>query len=182
MTVMDSQWLEQCRKGDSLAIEKMVHTYQKDVYHLALSILDNPDEAEDGTQETFLAALRGLDSFREGAAFKTWLFSIAINVCRSRLRGGKNRLRVQHILQGLFSLQSKDERPENTTMQKEADGELWCAICSLDAKHRLPVVLRYYHDLPVTDIAVMLDIPTGTVHSRLNHAREKLRTLLKGEQ
>jgi RNA polymerase sigma-70 factor (ECF subfamily) len=182
MTVMDSQWLEQCRKGDSLAIEKVVHTYQKDVYHLALSILDDPDEAEDGTQETFLAALRALDSFREGAAFKTWLFSIAINVCRSRLRGGRTRLRVQNILQGRFSLHSKDEHPENTALQNEADGELWCAVRSLDIKHRLPVVLRYYHDLPVNDIAVMLDIPTGTVHSRLNHAREKLRTLLKGEQ
>ena len=64
MTVMDSHWLEQCREGDGLAIEKMVQTYQKDVYHLALSILDDPHEAEDGTQETFLAALRALDSFR----------------------------------------------------------------------------------------------------------------------
>jgi RNA polymerase sigma-70 factor (ECF subfamily) len=88
---------------------------------------------------------------------------------------------VQNILQGRFSLHSKDEHPENTALQNEADGELWCAVRSLDIKHRLPVVLRYYHDLPVNDIAVMLDIPTGTVHSRLNHAREKLRTLLKGE-
>ena len=58
MIVMNSHWLEQCREGDSLAIEKMVHTYQKDVYRLALSILEDPDEAEDGTQETFLSALR----------------------------------------------------------------------------------------------------------------------------
>jgi RNA polymerase sigma-70 factor, ECF subfamily len=182
MTVMDSHWLEQCREGDSLAIEKMVHMYQNDVYRLALSILDDSDEAEDGTQETFLPALRALDSFRAGAAFKTWLFSITINVCRSRLRRGKRRLRVQQILQSLFHLHNEDEHPESTAMQNEADAELWCAIRTLGDKHRIPVVLRYYHDLPVADIADMLDIPPGTVHSRLNHARGKLRTLLKEEQ
>ncbi len=181
MTVMDSHWLEQCREGDSLAIEKMVHTYQKDVYRLALSILDDPDEAEDGTQETFLAALRAISSFREGAAFKTWLFSITINVCRSRLRRGKNRGRLQQILQSLFHLRGEVELPEKTAMQNQADAELRTAICSLDEKHRIPLVLRYYHDLPIADIATMLNVPPGTVHSRLNHAREKLRALLKEE-
>jgi RNA polymerase sigma-70 factor (ECF subfamily) len=181
MIVMDSHWLEQCREGDSLAIEKMVHTYQKDVYRLALSILDDPDEAEDGTQETFLAALRALSSFREDSAFKTWLFSIAINVCRSRLRRGKNRSRLQQILQSLFHLRGEVEHPEKTAMQNQADTELWNAIRELDEKHRIPVVLRYYHDLPIADIAAMLNIPPGTVHSRLNHAREKLRAQLKEE-
>jgi RNA polymerase sigma-70 factor (ECF subfamily) len=182
MTVMDSHWLEQCREGDSLAIEKMVHLYEKDVYRLALSILDNSDEAEDGTQETFLAALRALDSFREGAAFKTWLFSITINVCRSRLRRRKNRGRTQQTLQSLFHLRGEDEHPESTTVQNETNAELWYAVLTLNNKLCLPVVLRYYHNLPVADIATMLNIPPGTVHSRLNHAREKLRTLLKEEQ
>ena len=179
---MDSHWLEQCREGDSLAIEKMVHTYQKDVYRLALSILDDPDEAEDSTQETFLAALRALSSFRADAAFKTWLFSITINVCRSRLKRGKNRGRLQQILQSLFNLHGEVEHPEAAAMQDESDAELWNAIRELDDKHRIPVVLRYYHDLPIADIATMLNIPPGTIHSRLNHAREKLRALLKEEQ
>jgi RNA polymerase sigma-70 factor (ECF subfamily) len=181
MTAMDSHWLEQCREGDSLAIEKMVHTYQRDVYRLALSILNDPDEAEDGTQETFLAALRAISSFREDAAFKTWLFSITINVCRSRLQRGKTRGRLQQILQSLFHLRSKVEHPEATAMQNQADTELWNAIYSLDEKHRIPLVLRYYHDLPIADIATMLNLPPGTVHSRLNHARKKLHSLLKEE-
>ena len=125
---MDSHWLEQCREKDSLAIEKMVRAYQKDAYRLALSILDDPDEAEDGTQETFLAALRAISSFREDAAFKTWLFSTTINVCRSRLRRGKNRGRLQQILQSLFHLRGEVEHPERTAMQNQADAELWNAI------------------------------------------------------
>ncbi|MBK7453697.1 MAG: RNA polymerase sigma factor [Anaerolineales bacterium] len=178
---MNSHWLEQCREGDSLAIEKMVHTYQKDVYRLALSILEDPDEAEDSTQETFLAALRAISSFREDAAFKTWLFSITINVCRSRLQRGKTRGRLQQILQSLFHLRDEVEHPEKTAMQNQADAEIWNALRRLDEKHRIPIVLRYYHDLPITDIARMLNIPPGTVHSRLNHAREKLRAYLKEE-
>ena len=179
MTSMDSDWLEQCREGDTLAIEKMVQTYQKDVYRLAISILDNADEAEDGTQETFLAALRALDSFHEDAAFKTWLFRITINVCRARLRRGKNRMRLQQILQDVIHLRSDQEHPEKTAMRAEADEELRCAIRSLDVKHRIPLVLRYYHDLPIAEIAAFLGIPPGTVHSRLNQARAKLRVLSK---
>ncbi len=61
---MDSQWLAQCRDGDSLAIERLVQTHQADVYRLALSILDDPDEADDATQEAFISALRALNLFR----------------------------------------------------------------------------------------------------------------------
>ena len=181
---MDSRWLEQCREGDTLAIERLVQTYQQDVYRLALSILDDPADADDATQEVFLSALRALESFRGHASFKTWLFSIAINVCRNRLQRTKSRGRLQQILQSLFT-QEHPERsrrnPEKEAAQNESDSELWRAVRALDDKHRIPVILRYYHDLPVNDIAEMLGIPSGTVHSRLNHARERLRTLLKEE-
>ena len=179
MTVMDSQWLAQCREGDSLAIERLVQTYQADVYRLALSILDDADEADDATQEVFVAALRALDSFRGSASLKTWLFSITVNVCRTRLQRHKSRGRLQQILENLFS--HEQAHPERETMQNESDAALWRAVRGLDDKHRIPVILRYYHDLPVADIAEMLGIPSGTVHSRLNHARSTLRTLLKEE-
>ena len=176
---MDSHWLEQCREGDALAIERLVQTYQREVYRLALSILDDPNEADDATQEVFLSALRALESFRGDAAFKTWLFSITINVCRNRLGHANSRARLQQMLQSLF--RQEQAHPEKEAVQNEADDALWQAIRSLDEKHRIPVILRYYHNLSVADIAEMLGIPGGTVHSRLNHAREKLRMLLKEE-
>jgi RNA polymerase sigma-70 factor, ECF subfamily len=180
MTVMDSRWLEQCREGDSLAIERLVQTHQADVYRLALSILDDPDEADDATQEVFLSALRNLDSFRGDSSLRTWLFRITINLCRSRL-GRRNRLgRLQQVLQRLF--RGDQPQPEAEAMQHESDAMLWRAVRTLDDKHRIPIVLRYCHELPVADIAEMLGIPPGTVHSRLNHARKKLRALLKEER
>jgi len=181
MTVMDSRWLEQCRVGDSLAIERLVQTYQQAVYRLALSILDDSDDADDATQEVFVAALRALESFRGNASFKTWLFSITVNVCRTRLGRLKNRGRLEQILQSLFHIRSEQAYPENEAIQHESDTALWQAIHTLDDKHRIPVILRYYHDLPVNEIAETLEVPVGTVHSRLNHARERLRALLKEE-
>jgi RNA polymerase sigma-70 factor, ECF subfamily len=182
MTVMDSRWLEQCREGDVLAIERLVQTYQRDVYRMALSILDDPDDADDATQEVFLSALRGLESFRENASLKTWLFSITINVCRSRLQRVKRSARLQQVLQSLFHLRGDQTHLEEEAMKNELDVSMWKAVHSLDDKHLIPIMLRYYHDLPVADIAEILKIPSGTVHSRLNHARERLRALLKEEQ
>ena len=182
MTAMDSHWLEQCRAGDSLAIERLVQSHQQDVYRLALSILDDSDEADDVTQEVFVSALRALESFHGNASFKTWLFSITINLCRTRLKRHKNRGRLHLTLQSLFQLRGEQaHRPEEETLQNESDDALWRAIHALDDKHRLPIVLRYYHDMPVADIAGMLRVPVGTIHSRLNHARERLRVLLREE-
>lgn len=179
---MDSQWLEQCREGDALAIERLVQAHQRDVYRLALSILDDPDDADDATQEIFLAALRGLDSFRADASFRTWLFSITVNVCRSRLQRLGRRARLKQILQSLFHVRGDPPPPESEAIRNEEDAALWRAVHALDEKHRIPIVLRYYHDLAVAEIAELLGIPAGTVHSRLNHARERLRVLLKEER
>ena len=140
---MDSRWLEQCREGDSLAIERLVQTYQQDVYRLAFSILDDADDADDATQEVFVAALRALDSFRGEASLKTWLFRITVNVCRNRLQRDKSRGRLRQVLQGLF-LQHQ-AHPESDAIQRESDSALWNAVRALGDKHRIPVTLRYYH-------------------------------------
>ena len=70
---MDYHWFELCKAGEAQAIEKLIQAYQKEVYRLALSILDDPDEAEEGTQDAFIAVLRALDSFHGGSSLKTWI-------------------------------------------------------------------------------------------------------------
>lgn len=180
MLTMDTHWLEQCRAGEARAVERLVCAYQQELYRLGLFILNDPDEAEEAVQETFLAALRSLDSFREDSSFKTWLYGVAINTCRKRYRRKAIYQRFQTVLQGIFHTQPVIH-PEETAIQNETDSRLWQAIQSLDEKQRYPVVLRYYHDLPVAEIAAILQVPQGTIHSRLNLAREKLRAILKEE-
>jgi RNA polymerase sigma-70 factor (ECF subfamily) len=180
---MDKQLLVRCQAGEMLAIEQMVTLYQERVYRLASSILADSAEAEDMVQETFLAALRALESFRGQAAFSTWLLSITINLCRTRLQRRQTRTRLVEALQSFWRWHpAETPSPEQITLQTESDREVWRAIRSLDEKQRLPVILRYYHDYPVAEIAALLQIPEGTVHSRLNKAREILRQALKEGQ
>lgn len=175
---MDYHLIEQCRAGDASAVEHFVQTYQQEIYRLALSILDDSSEAEDATQEALLAALRALDSFHGASRLKTWLFSITINICRSHLQSHKRRERLRNVLGGILKIR-KNPTVEDRAIQNVSDTALWHSIHNMDEKHRIPIVLRYYHDLSVTEIAHILQIPEGTVHSRLNTARRLLHDVLK---
>ncbi len=178
MIAMDYRLIELCRAGDSSAVEHFVQTYQQDIYRLALSILDDSTEAEDATQDSLLAALRSLDSFRGVSSFTTWLYSITVNLCRTRLQRRKRREHLTRILGGILRVHGTPSVEENA-IRSESDEALWRAVRRLDDKHRIPIVLRYYHDLPVAEIAAILQIPEGTVHSRLNIARRQLQVVLK---
>jgi RNA polymerase sigma-70 factor (ECF subfamily) len=180
MITMDYRLIELCRAGDSSAVEHFVQTYQQEVYRLALSILDDSNEADDATQESLLAALQALPTFQGGSSLKTWLFSITVNNCRTRLQNRRRRERLSGILGGLLGSQTERlPSVEEKAIQHETDAALWHAVRSMDERHRIPIVLRYYHDLAVAEIAAILGIPEGTVHSRLNAARRQLRNVLK---
>ena len=178
MITMDYHLIEQCRAGDSSAVEHFVQTYQGDVFRLALSILDDPEDAEDATQESLLTALRAVDSFRGASSLRTWLFSITVNICKTRLQNHRRRERLQRVLSGILQAR-KAPSVEDSALQNISDSALWQTIHSMDEKHRIPIVLRYYHDLSVFEIADILQIPEGTVHSRLNTARKQLHAVLK---
>jgi RNA polymerase sigma-70 factor (ECF subfamily) len=178
MITMDFRLIEQCRVGDSSAIESFVETYQQELYRLALSILDDSNEADDATQEALLAALHALDSFHGGSSLKTWLYSITVNICRTRLQRRKRGERLRQILGGILRVQSVPSVEEHA-MENESGEALWRAIHGMDERHRIPIILRYYHDLSVAEIANILQIPEGTVHSRLNTARRQLHNVLK---
>jgi RNA polymerase sigma-70 factor (ECF subfamily) len=175
--IMDiTQLVAQCRTGDPLAVEQLIQKFQPMMYRLAISILDDAREAEEATQDALFAALQALNSYRGEAAFTTWLYAITLNLCLNRLRARHRRSRVYALFQGLRHL--KEERaiePEEMVIQRESSTRIFQTVQSLDEKHRLPVILRYYHDCSVDEIAQILDIPPGTVHSRLNSARQKLK-------
>jgi RNA polymerase sigma factor (sigma-70 family) len=103
-----------------------------------------------------------------------------MNVCRARLRQRRTWGRLMNTFSAAFRLGSNPPAdPETVVIQNEADADLWNAIAELDEKHRLPVILRYYQGLSAAEIAHLLGISEGTVHSRLFTARERLRIHLK---
>ncbi len=166
--------------GDEQASEELIRLYEASVFRLALSIVDDPDEANDITQESLIAALSALNSYQEKGSFKTWLFTISVNLSRSRLRKRNARERLAGILKSIFMVQSqRQSTPEDLAVQNEKESMLWAALSSLKEKHRLPILLRYYHSLPTAEIAEILDINEGTVFSRLHTGRERLRSELE---
>jgi len=160
------------------SLEVLVHEYYAYIRRLAYTILDDGSaeaaaEADDAAQETFITVHRALAGFRGRASLKTWLTAIAVNTCRARLRKRRRRQALQSTLRGLH-LAEPLTSPEECAAQNETHRHLWQAVDSLDEKHRLPVILRYVHELTVPEIAASLGANEGTIHSRLHYARKVL--------
>lgn len=169
-----------CLAGDEDAIERLVQQYQAGVFRLALSVLDDPLEANEAAQDTFIAALRALGNYQDKSTFKAWLYTIALNTSRSRLRKRKAAQRLRNTLQALFKIQAqKTPTAEDAVIQNEKEAALWSAMEKLGEKHRIPIVLRYFQDLSTAEIAEILQINEGTVFSRLHNGRERLRVELE---
>ena len=170
-----------CINGDETAIAQFINEYQLGVFRLALSVLNDPGEANEVAQDTFIAALNTLKSLQrkssqENVSLKAWLYTIALNASRSRLRKRKALERLQNTLAAIFHIQSQRQTTlEDLIVSNEKDASVWKALEKLGEKHRIPILLRYYHDFSIADIAEILNIKEGTVHSRLSIGREKLR-------
>jgi RNA polymerase sigma-70 factor, ECF subfamily len=180
MTDAQLSWLiPECIAGNQDAIEMLVRQHEVGVFRLALSIVGDPAEAAEITQETFIAALRSLRGYQEKQTFKAWLYTIALNQSRSRLRKRKVIERLQTTLSGIFRLESqKQKTPEETILQSEKEAAIWDSLKQLKEQHRLVVILRYFHELSIAEISEILAVNEGTIHSRLHSAREKLKSSL----
>jgi RNA polymerase sigma-70 factor (ECF subfamily) len=161
-----------------LWIEQLLRDFYPYIHRLAISILDDRQEADDVAQETFIAAHQSLAGFRHASNPKTWLSAIAINASRGRLRKRKVRQGLTKTLQAFHLLKNPPASPEQLAIQNEADQSIWDAVDKLDERHRLPLILRYVHELDIANIAAILHLSLGTVHSRLHYARKKLHARL----
>jgi RNA polymerase sigma-70 factor (ECF subfamily) len=184
LSSLDTEALvRRCQQGDRLAIEVLIRRYQNYVYRLCYLVMRNEQDAEDMTQETFIRAFRALPRFeiREGKNLEGWLYRIAVNACRSRMR--RKWYQVLPWPDPAPPLVSEVEaQPDRVVMQDEERQRMMAAIDSLGEKHRLVVVLRYYGGFSNEEIAEALSIPSGTVRSRLHVARKRLRKLLEEEE
>lgn len=172
--------IAECIAGNEDAIEALVREYEAGVFRLALSVVGDPAEAHEVTQESFLSALRALPSYREQKSFKAWLYAIALNHSRSHLRKRKVLERLRSSLTAVFRTETERQvSPEETAIQNEKEAALWRSINQLDERHRIVLVLRYFHELSIAEISEVLSVNEGTIHSRLHSARAKLRDSLK---
>ncbi|MFN2198527.1 MAG: RNA polymerase sigma factor [Anaerolineales bacterium] len=171
------QLLTEIAPDDPQLAEALVHTYGAYLERFAAAYLGDPAEADDAVQETFIRAARSLHRYQPGSNLRAWLTAICANVCKGRRRRRKTATRLQQSLERV-RLAFADPSPEETLLAQESQDQLRAALQALDDRHRLVVILRYLQGLPVRDIAQILEIPEGTVHSRLHHAHHQLRGAL----
>lgn len=167
--------------GDGMTVEDFIQQYQPVIYRLAVSILGEPAEAEEATQEALMAAVDGLENFRGDASLKTWVYSITLNICRRRLQKEKTLQRLQQALSHLLRFGERTASVEEAASRDEEREIVWRAVTRLDDTYRLPILLRYYDNLPIAEIAQALNTSERTVYIRLSKAHERLRASLKGK-
>jgi len=176
------------RAGEEDAFEALVSRREREVYNLARRLLRDREDALDATQDTFLRVFRSLSSFRGDCAFRTWVFGIAINVCRSRLASAEARQRRataslerdDHGEARELPLPDPAPGPESAAVGGELRLALERALQRLTPEHREIVLLREMEGLEYDDLARLLGCAVGTVKSRLARARAALRTELEG--
>ena len=150
------------------------------MFRLALSIVNDSTEAHEITQETFIAALKSLHAYQEKKSLRAWLYTIGLNLSRSHLRKRRLVERLRNTLINIFQVDAqKQSSPEEVAIQNEKETLIWEALNKLAERYRMVVVLRYFHELSITEISEILSINEGTVHSRLHTARQRMKNALE---
>jgi RNA polymerase sigma-70 factor (ECF subfamily) len=175
----DSQTLPSA--GGELSAEGLVSEHYTYLERVCLSILGDEQEAQDAVQETLLRAMLHQARFKVGSSLRSWLTAIAVNLCRDMLRRRSTRQRLQGVLRLIGIDSDSHANPEHIAIGNERDRALWRMVSELGEKHRLPLILRYVHGLPVSEIAQVLNLNEGTVHSRLHYATRKLQQRMEAE-
>lgn len=185
---MDSkikQKIKQVKKGDQAAFEEIVVFYQDKVFQICFRMIGNRHEAEDLAQEAFIRAYINIHSYDDKRKFSTWLFRIATNVTIDRIRKKKPDYFLDAEVKGtegldMYSQLAKEQPlPEEEVESLELRSYIQQQIMSLPVKYRSVIALRFVDELSLAEISEVLDIPIGTVKTRIHRGREALRKKLR---
>lgn len=186
---IDWQLVERVQRGDKSAFELLVVKYQRKLARLLSSLIRNPTEIEDVSQETFIKAYRAISTFRGESAFYTWLYRIGINTAKNYLmtQGRRAPTTTEYDAEEAESFEDADllrnnNTPENELMSKQIAAAVNKTMSSLPEELRVALTLREIDGMSYEDIAGIMNCPVGTVRSRIFRAREavaeRLRPLL----
>ncbi len=180
----DEQLIKDFQAGDSRAFEELVERYKNRIYNFIYRFVNDVSLAEDLTQDTFLKLFTHKDSYREIAKFSTWLYTIAQNLAKTELRK-RNRRKTYSV----SDLSTEDREfvissDQNIVVDKKSDVEnfnlvIMDCLTELSEEFQIMIILRDFQELSYEIISNIMEIPIGTVKSRINRGRLKLVKLLK---
>ena len=189
MAEPSSDIIRRAQKGEPEALTQLVLSQQHYVYSIAMSVLKNPDDAADLTQDAFIRLFRALPQYNGESRFTTWLYRLVVNLGRDELR---RRGRQVPIVPSTLDEDEQDpvigvadddrwSDPVQALDSRELRDSVRQALEQLEEHHRLVLTLYYFDDMKYTDIAEILDLPLNTVKSHIRRGKERLAVLLAPE-
>tara|TARA_Y100000814_G_scaffold136473_1_gene98929 strand:+ start:4412 stop:5002 length:591 start_codon:yes stop_codon:yes gene_type:complete len=178
----DKELILRFQQGDELAYVELVNRYRNRLINFVFRFVGTKEESEDIVQDTFVKLYEKKDYYRPINEFSTWIFTIASNLAKTELR--KRKRRKTSSLSDL-GLENKDfdvpvqDTTDEETLDEFADSQIQDAIQSLQIHFRTALILRDIEELSYEEISKILDVPLGTIKSRINRARLQLQEKLK---
>jgi RNA polymerase sigma-70 factor (ECF subfamily) len=181
----DAALIRRCQRGDIEAMNELIQAYQKHVFNLAFRLSGNYDDAQDIAQEAFIRVFNSINSFRGEANFSTWIYRIVTNVFLDERK--KQRVRDHGSLDEYLELEDSSVArqiedpspgPEASVEQRERNEVVGQAVLALPENQRVMIALYHFQGRSYEEIADIMQLPIGTVKSRLNRARLALKEKL----
>ncbi len=176
--ISDAECVRKLQRGETDAFETLIRRHQKTIFNLAYRMLGDYDEAAEISQETFLSAYRAIGNFRGDANFSTWLYRIALNHATTRRKSLNTRQQRSVPMENSEPASDPNPGPPESMEKKEIRQRVQQALNRLEPDDAAVILLRDLQDVPYEEVARVLEVPIGTVKSRLHRARQALKSEL----
>ncbi len=185
----EQKLVERLKRRDEAAFSELVRLYQGRIFHLVLRMIGDPAEAEELSQEVFITVFKAIDGFRGDSKLSTWMYRVATNHCKNRIKYLSRRARASKreldeiadrdaIESGTMSTSARLPRPDDMAQARQVERLIQRALLELDDDQRELVVLRDIENMTYEEIQRVTGLPEGTVKSRLHRARQALQQRL----
>ena len=184
----DKSIIESYFMGKTYSVNLLIEKYKNLLYKLCNNLTKNSNDSDDLFQDTWMKAFKNLDKYDLNKSFETWLYTICINTYKDKYN---KRKRWINVIKDYFSNEEKeddfnkiskeDDSPEISIVRQEESENLKNCLNSLDDIFRIPLILFYFKEISYKEIAEILEIPIGTVKSRINLGKKKMKSLLEEE-
>ena len=176
--ISDAECVRRIHEGEIAAFEVLVRRHQKAIFNLLYRMLGDYDEAAEISQEAFLSAYRSIGQFRGDANFSTWLYRIALNHASTRRRNLSKWQQRTVPIETTEAISERDIDPADSVEQREIQEQVQEALNRLEPDDAAIILLKDLQDAPYEEVARVLNVPVGTVKSRLHRARQALKIRL----
>jgi RNA polymerase sigma-70 factor (ECF subfamily) len=180
-SISDAECVRRIQRGETETFEILVRRHEKAIFNVVYRMLGNYDDAAETAQEVFLSAYRAIGQFRGDANFSTWLYRIALNHASTRRKSTSSRQRRLVPIDDTELVDNVELGPAQSLEKKELRQRVQRALNELQPEDAMVILLRDLQDVAYEDVARVLNIPVGTVKSRLHRARQALKARLTAD-